>query len=334
MTLELPPLSDNQAEDHIRIADWIELNLTLREVTSVSISGVATELAMDPPDEASVSEGWELKDSLGGEIDYEKRGGFREDVESTAERAIAELKERHEWLGPLYPISVKAGVAERQHGCPNEQLYKFLILLRARQLYSGALGDDGIEAGFLFEELAKHAFGSYAGAAAHSQVRFGVAGGTRGDGLPNPIEEAIEKLGAMMNEKPGKVPQGANGDFGADAIVWKSFGDAAPGQLVMIGQATITEGEWLRKEPSKKWLVRKAGVIRLLEFVAEPMTAVACPETQSLVSGTSVRGSSFSSVIFDRLRMVSVLSERELPAELRQRMMEWAKSFAEKIPSG
>ena len=329
-----PSQSVRESHDPIRLADWVELNLLMEEEPVVSITGVADELASIPPDESMDSESpFEYEDP---EItdDEHWRPGFREMAEERAEAAFAQLSEREKWLGDQYPVQVEGDVASLRQDTPARTIYNFLVLLRSRQLYQGALGDDGTESGLLFEELVKHALGAYAGSNPLQRVRFGVAGGSRGDELPLPMTEAIYELSRRMHEEPGEVHDSQQGDFKADAIVWKPFGDDLPGQFVLIGQATISEGDWLTDEPANRWTDRKPPDTRLILFRARPVTAVAFPETLSLTSPEALEGLSltFSSIPLDRLRLLSVLLDEDLPSDLRTRMRNWTRDMKCKLP--
>ena len=311
-----PQLAEDYLHDPIRLGDWVEINLLLEEEASVSVTGVADELADIPPDDSSVSE---------------RKALSWEAAEQRAEDVFGELSQRENWLGDRYPVELDGDVALLRQQVEARDCYRFLVLLRARQLYEDALGDDGEEAGLLFEDLVKHALGAYVGARSGHCVRFGVAGGSRGDRLPLPLSEAIQDLSRRMLEKPGEISGPGHDDYKADAIAWSAFGDRRPGQLVLIGQATISEDEWKRKQPASKWTTVEPGAMRLVDFVARPLTAVAFPETLSLTSSAELHGLPFSSVPFDRLRLLSVLSDGNLPADLRERMKGWGRGMEDRL---
>jgi hypothetical protein len=243
-----------------------------------------------------------------------------------------ELSQRARWLGERSPVEIERDAAFLSHSRKSREVDRFLVLLRARQLYQGALEDDGDTSGFLFEELAKHALGAYIGSRLDHRLRFGVAGGHRGDELPDLLPEAVEKLRQLFHEPPGEVPRGAQGDFKADAVAWKPFGDELPGQLVIIGQATISEGDWKKDEPSKKWTDRQPPEERLINFVARPLTAVIFPETLSLTPIEALEGLKFSSVPFDRLRLLSLLRDEDLPSKLCAEISDWVSGMKERLP--
>lgn len=102
----------------------------------------------------------------------------------------------------------------------------------------------------------------------------------------------------------------------------------------MIGQATISEGKWMQKEPARKWTDSQTGVVRAINFIARPLTAVAFVETLSTVPDDTLNGlpPSFSSVPFDRLRLLSVLSEGDLPQQLQSDIASWVDKTIERLP--
>ena len=329
--LKPPPLADASFQDPVRLADWIEINLLTNEEKVVSILDVTDELADTPTDQSADTE---MRFDNDPQVTREGqiKTGYWESAEQLAELAFQELNGRKTWLRDHYPIEIEGDTAELDVSSVAKEVYQFLVLLRARQLYPGGLEDDGGESGVLFEELVKYAMGSYIACSPHQQVRFGLAVGTRGDGLPDGVHDAVHELSQRMFEAPGQIHSSAQGDFRADAVAWKSFGDLLPGQLTIICQATISEREWIRKEPASRWTDKQPPEDRLIRFLARPVTAVAFPETLSLLASNELGGLVFSSIPFDRLRLLSVLLDSLIPQTLRSRMQMWGDELAERIP--
>ena len=328
-----PPEFTGEPSRHpTQLADWVELNLLTQEENWLSVDDVTDELADEPPDNAAMSETREGQED-DNDDGAQATQGFEAAAENQASAAFSVLSERSSWLGNRYPLEVNADVALLHGSAHLQDIYRFLVLLRARQLYPMGLGDDGEEAGWLFEELAKHAIGAYVGTPTDFRVRFGVAGGSRGDGLALPIGEAVDELCGRMHEESGTFDRLATGDFRGDALAWKPFGDNFPGQLIVVCQATISERRWYRKQPANEWTDKRPPESRLIRFIARPVTAVAFPETLSLIKPDEFDGLSFSSIPFDRLRLLSALYSDPLPDCLLQRMDEWGRVIMQRIPT-
>ena len=150
--------------------------------------------------------------------------------------------------------------------------------------------------------------------------------------MPLPLKEAVHELGFRMSEEVGMVPDSGEADYRADAIAWRPFGDRRAGQLVLIGQAKISEGAWLDNEPANRWTDKAPEQDRLIRFVARPVTAVGFPETLSLTKQETLVGANFSSIPFDRLRLLSAVQSEELPKQIRERMRDWGQSMKERLP--
>ena len=320
-----PPLAHDPSHEPIRLADWVELNLLTEEESAVSLTSLTGELVDFPPDDADDSEQRSAQDQEYSRDDGQIRTGFWDEAEKKAEAAFMELARRAASLGKCYPLDVDRDAALLDESKRTVDIYRFLVLLRARHLYPNALGDDGEESGFLFEDIVTHAIGAYLGVGLSHRVRFGVAKGYRGSGLPLDVKDAIEELSRRMSEESGMVPAGAEADYRADAVAWKPFGDRRGGQITLIGQAKISEGKWLQSEPANRWTDKKPSQDRLIQFVARPTTVVAFPETLSLTKPETLRGANFSSIPFDRLRLLKALCCEDLPADLLQRMEEWGQ---------
>ena len=256
--IELPQLPPDDRLRPIWVADWMELELLCGTSTSVSLIEVADVLRDDPLDEVE------------GTADDQAEIGRAawEAAELLATSALAELRDRAAWLQDRYPLAISSELASLKETAVALPIYRFLALVRARHLYSGvrALRDPGQE----FEELVNYAVGAYVGGQA---VRFGPgATGERGDGLPPVLWDAVVDLAQRMHESANSIKDEGQGDYKVDVIAWKPFGDERAGQIVVLCQSTISEGEWITKLPAKRWMER-----RLVHFLADPIEAVAFP---------------------------------------------------------
>ena len=328
---ETPRQGANPAEDYVRIADWIELNLVTARASVVSITDVAAAVASVPPDDSQVSQHRQDYSEYSEDDDpLETQPGYWQQAEEAAEMAFRELGERALAWGERYLLRLSGDIVEANNSGRSQAIATFLTLLRSRHLYYAALGDNGEVSGELFEELLPHALRKFLGTEDEYAIRFGLAGGTRGGGLPRRIDQALDELALRMNEPRGDLRElDENEDYKGDAVAWKPFGDRERGKLAVVGQATIAEGKW-NKQPSGKW---KNG--SLIGFLAPPATVVAFVETISLDSDSKIQAlgdREYSSIPLDRLRLLSVLEDSDLPPSLLEQMRNWSEGMEERLP--
>ena len=318
-------------EAPIRVADWIELNLLTAEEPVLSVTGVTQVVAGEPPDDSADSEHRnDYSEDAEDANPAQQQEGFWQLANNTAEMAFKELLTRSASFSDRYPIVSNGESAETNKSYDSPRIAAFLTLLRSRHLYADALGDDGSIAGELFEELLQYALRRYIDTTDSCSVHFGLAGGSRGGGLPSNAKEALDELASRMNEEKGTLESLAqNRDFGVDAIAWRPFPDYEPGQLAVVGQATIAEGKWVSKFPSPKWDTR-----RLIGFLARPAIAIGFVETITLSEQRLLRAKGepdFVSIPLDRLRLLFVLRDSDIPESLLERITDWCDGMKERL---
>lgn len=325
-----PALAATEYETSIRIADWVELNLLTQEELLISVNDVTDALAEIPLDDSTANEHRQEYAEDSEDLDPDQlRDGYWQIAEAHTELAFQEMRQRGTCFRARYPFRLEGETARADLSFDSNTVATFLTLLRSRHLYHEALEDDGVLAGQLFEELLPHALRRYIDTSKDNAIRFGVAGGSRGSGLPPNTDAALDELSRRMNEARGSLSNtSVGGDFGGDSIVWKPLGDPFPGQLVAVGQSTISERKWINKQPSPKW---RAG--RLIRFLTPPTTVVAFVETMSLAKKSLLEGlgDQFSSLPLDRLRVLLFLRDDDLPSSLRTRMDEWSDSMRARL---
>ena len=326
-----PSQASTSSEETIQVADWIELNLLTEEEHFVSVADATAAIAADPPDDSTTSEHrLDYPDSLENLDPQDLNAGYWQQAEDTAELAFAELRQRSTWFGTRYPLTVHGESATASSSFDSGTVASFLTLLRSRHLYHRALDDDGKLAGELFEELLPHALRCYLGITADTSIRFGVAGGSRGGGLPLQTDDALDELAHRTNEPRGDLSNLPIGrDYGADVIAWKALGDSLRGKLVAIGQATISEREWTTKQPSPKW---KSG--RFVQFLTPPTNVVAFVESMSLTTNAVLDGlpEEFSMLPLDRFRILFILRDCDIPNSLQTRISAWTAEMLTRLP--
>ena len=322
-----PDLNIEVRRKSIVVADWIEFTLLAGNQQTMSTADASAMLTDLVPDDASESER-HLPDSIS------TTQGSWQPKDDLIDSAFAELSWRHSKLQDRYPLQLSYDIAEKQPNQDGACLDRYLSLLRARQVYQNALGDNGETAAFLFEELAKYTLAKYLDVSEPNAVRFGVAQGSRGDDLPSALDNARRMLADRMNELPGNLPASGAGDGKADAIAWKPFADQNPGQIVLLGQATITEDDWLEKEPVTRWYNREQLDAQLIRFLARPVTCVLFAETLSLTDRSTLKGlaGSFNSIPLDRLRIMHLLTDADLPESLLEAFEAWSDTMVARLP--
>lgn len=325
-----PAGASSEDEELVRTADWLELNVLTGEEISISLDDVTATIAENPPDESNASEHrGDYADNPEDINPQSLKAGYWHTAEITSELAFAELRQRSIWFGNRYPLTLTSDTAAASTDYDTTRIAKFLTLLRSRHLYHEALGDDGELAGELFEELLTFALRRYLTTSEANALRFGVAGGIRGSGLPHTTDDALDVLAERMNEPRGVLSGLSPGDLGADSIAWRPFLDPHRGKLTTIGQATISERKWTKKQPSKKW---RSG--RLIRLLTQPTTVVAFVESISLTSNSILDGlgDQFYSLPLDRFRLLCYLRDDDIPPDLQSKIDNWSVGMRDRLP--
>ena len=323
-----PPAHPREyGEAPIRVADWIEVNLLTAEEPLLSVTSVAQAMVADPPDKSAQGEHRnDYSEDLGNEQEEE---GYWQTANFIAEMAFKELRNRAVSYSDRYPIVSDGEIAEPNSSFDSPEIATFLSLLRSRHLYERARQDDGVVAGELFEKLLPYALQRFIDTSEKCSIRFGIAGGSSGNGLPVEVKSRLDEIAKRMNEAKGILGDTKKvGDWGCDAIAWRPFPDQEPGQLTVVGQATISEDKWYKKKPSPKWQSR-----RLIGFLARPAVAVGFVETISLNERVMlhVQGDPGVPIPLDRLRLLFLLRDSDLPQSLHGRMKKWSQEMQTKL---
>ena len=317
MNLSRPSLPADPRKEPLHIADWIEVEMFLSPADSLSAVTVIDALESDPPSDAGA---------------VEERSSLRDGYDALVSAALDEIRRRSQILGDNYPVVTDGDIVVFAKMPHLHDVFQFLVLLRARQLYPELIQEDGNESGLLFEEIVKYAVAAFLNT--DQSLRFGLGGGHRGDGLSTELHGAVNEVATRMGEQTGNVPNKPSHDFGCDVIAWKPFGDLYAGQLVILAQATISEGDWLnpKRQPAKRWTHRQPRQDRLINFIAQPITAIAFVETlsQSDISLLATL-SDFTSIPLDRLRLFALLNIAAIPHSLVDDVRSWNSSIVEKL---
>jgi hypothetical protein len=150
-------------------------------------------------------------------------------------------------------------------------------------------------------------------------VRFGTPAS---DGRPSGFPAAITWLAELTKLAEGSEPRNpAKNDAGVDVFVWMPFSDGRSDFLVMVIQCTVRE-DWEAKAnevagTAQRWR-------GWLDFGRDPVTGLAVPFAISRSHAGVGELRRAVSVIFDRTRILELVSE--VYADDRARLEVWAAS--------
>ena len=290
-----------QAPGH-ELADFIELIAWQR--ASVSAADVAHLLGR-------------LDDN-----DYFSGVPIDDDVDRVVEDAYNEIEWRASICGDGYPFVVGAKGQTlrlaRTATSNRHVIYQYLLL--ATRLNMGTnRSHENIDGALLFEELSAEIARNYLGPNAETLV-FGTAAGQ--NGFPEKINDLCHRLregdGFMDRDVAGTRAQ----DGKLDVVIWKPFGDGAPGQLIAFGQCkTGTEYRdsltQLRPDSfCSKWLSSSPAVnpVRMF-FVCD-----------SPGRGNWYSMSTDAGILFDRCRVIDFCGE--ISDGVRGKLLTWTSAAA------
>lgn len=195
-----------------------------------------------------------------------------------------------------------------------ERTIKPNVTLDARPDYAACLlmalfGGDIKGSTVLFEKITSVAVAEYLGG---SSERFGwpVKGGKKN------IELRLADIAAKMGESIGQAPQKKYKDRGVDVISWLPFACKRSSQVVLLVQCTVQQN-WKAKTmdlPMKSWE-------QYIHWGCNPQAAFSIPFVISSNDWHDV--SKEAGILFDRLRLVRILSTVKLKTPLRAELRDW-----------
>ena len=260
--LDLP-----DAEDADRVADWIELLLTIdgESVSRSKLSSIIEQSAGSEPGEAFLSDVWRFL-------------------------------QRREGLYAVKYFEVRGDVVHAKEPRPANLLEYQLCLLFS--LY-GANSEHGSNPK-LFERMSAEAICSYLGGSVF------VFGWPALPDVQTAISDRVRQVAELMNERFVEDPGTQYKDRGVDVIVWKNFvkptDDAhRPGRLIVLSQCAAGRG-WRMKTselPYKSWT-------QYIHWATEPMMgfAVTCVIDDRVWHDVARE---VDGIVFDRVRLLNSL---------------------------
>ena len=312
-----------------QLADWVELHLIIDGAGSVTRADLSRAMGMEPlvEEPPEVFDDFDL-DGATVAAEAAVRSQLHDDAaanvsvgDTVITDAIIELEDRQHAMQEHSPYVVSGDRVEtRDAGTHTVQ--RFLTLLAARSHYGigGELRAD--EPAILFERLVTVALRNLVG----NGRRFGWP--YREDGLEGNFEEASRRLAEEMGEKIGPLYSASPStkDHGLDVAAWRSFNDGRPHQVVLLCQCGIGSDVENKALSVAAW----ADVI---SFSSLPLQALAFPTTLGeWKEEKQFHQARKCGVLLDRVRLVGLARDDDLPQDLRQDIERWCAVAEDKLP--
>lgn len=248
-----------------------------------------------------------------------------EDLEAIVARLTARIRRRKMAIGDAYPVVVEPRGYSRTGSWEEYLTYSFLMLLSLSQHYQSLRLSNGQarEPGELFETLGVETLGRYVCGEA---FRFGAP---RRAPVPPGFVPALAYLHGRARVDPGSpIETGAEQDDGLDIVAWRPFTDDRPGHSVLLGQCAIGVG-WDKKFGDLKLDVWE----RRVAWNVKPGRAFLVPIEMDLDPSSWRKALHEFGVIFDRLRIASLLGDDPLSPDERSKMRDWCAARLPALPT-
>ena len=312
-----------------QLADWIELRLLVEGADTISRSDLVRAMAAEPfiDEPPGAFDDFDLDHgSAGAEAtvrldlhDLEKSDSSITEV--TITDALLELHMREQSMREFCPYRIADDCAHKRDS-DNDLVQKFLVLLAARLHYGLGPQLPAQEPAILFERLVAVALGNLLGEA----LRFGWP--YRDIDLDGNFSEAANNLASRMGEKIGSAHSVSPNtkDHGLDVAAWFSFNDGRPHQPALLCQCGIGQDIEDKGVSLDLWM-------DVISFSARPIKGLAFPvHLEEWEEHKQYAQARKAGVLFDRLRLSTLVKDEDLPDELKQKINEWCKTAIEEMP--
>lgn len=263
------------------------------------------------------------REDLGGEVD-EIEGDFAEEAGVTledlgedkwsaeiddkwaaeADSWFAHLEYRARVFGNHYPFNISGNMLQRQARMTSRRKFYVSLLLSSCLRYVSKSSESKLTSSF--EIISRDALRRSLPEIAQVHV-FGTSKYGKGRYRGN-IWKKIKRLASDLREElnprvgPESFSKYSTGDRGLDLVAWVPMKDEENCQIVIFGQCACTP-KWIEKQHSsspEKWK-------NLISFQVKPLNAVFIPFCYRTSDGKWYDAIEISSVMFDRLRLVTIL---------------------------
>lgn len=278
-----------ESQEPTALGDWLEVSLLTDETRRISDAAIVDVFSEGDLDDA--------------------------DALLTAVQQVVRFRGRI--VGKEYPLRRDGQGFSRVGEWSNYLPYSFMLLASLNQSYvelryKGGTANRPAE---LFENLACIALERYLDC---TVFRIGAP---RRPPAPAAFPEALDYAVSQIFEPVGQrdLEDHASGDDGVDLIGWRSFGDNRASQAIILAQCAI----------GTDWRDKRDGVSlemwrRHIDWHHGPLKGFAVPfhhEQGRPWRETSTR----AGIIFDRLRIAKLVSQKSMPKATAQQMNNWCK---------
>ena len=319
--VEVPPSAH-------QLADWIELRFVVDGVDSFSYADLRAALGEplmeEPPeefDDFDLDEATVEAEGLMRSRIHDRESDSQSVTDVVVTDAMIELEIREKAMQGYSPYSVTSeGVSRTYTG--GDLVQRFLTLLAARLHYHINAELPAHEPAILFERLVTVALDNMLG----SSKRFGWP--YREDGVDGPFKEAVVSLAELMGERLGNgySVSPSTKDHRLDVAAWHSFNDGMPHQVVLLCQCGIGNDVEDKQLAIDVWT-------DVIAFSSTPLKALAFPTyLGEWAEPKQFERARVAGVLFDRIRIASLVTDEHLSGELQQDIERWCVIAAEKMP--
>jgi len=282
-------LSLDDADDSSRVADWVELELSLGEVffSRSRVSSIVRDSSGTEPGEAFISDVWR------------------------------HLYARHQMYA-LEFFQIEDDLVVRNDSVSNARLEYEICLFFS--LYGASIQSGSKPK--LFERMTAEAIAQHIGGP------FFVFGWPVLEDIETAIAARVRQVAELLRERFAEAPADRYKDRGVDIICWKPFAEPdfdrrRSGQLVVLSQCAAGH-DWRKKTrelPMKSWT-------QYIHWANDPVPAFAVP-CVILDDMWHDINREVDGFVFDRIRLVNHLSSGVQQPGLREDLEEWRSEQAE-----
>ncbi|MHA1676848.1 MAG: hypothetical protein ACTSU6_06690 [Candidatus Njordarchaeales archaeon] len=245
-----------------------------------------------------------------------------DDIDETIDAIYAEIKYRQYVANNLYPFKIENNCIVRKIVWVDNLAYAFMLLLSTHSLYEVTEIPRGgwYSPSKLFEKIVTSSL----------RADFNRAiniGSPRARGHIRKFPNCVRYLVEVTNEPigPSLGATGREQDESADIIAWKRY-DNRSGQVIILVQCASGE-----EKVTKRKELRVRAWRDVINFTVDPLLGYAIPHI--ITDNSEWFDISYDGgIIYDRLRIISLLPEKFCSNKTNNEIYQWSKNQVKKLP--